>query len=234
MSIIFGNKDLENISKLYVEDIVVSPVTLNPVARQRAVAWGADFVRMGGGTRSVAITFALLEQDATKREKLMQSVREWAQVGSEKTLELPQFANKHLECAVTLFPEHSYRKWWENKIRIELTCFNNPYWTSNELIEVPCGTSFTIGGNAPPLVTIERTGTTPLTNQTYSTSTASMTFSTIPAGSMVIDLNRQTAAIGKTSFMKYYAPTSTWIVPKIGAGQVINGVGTVKYRERWV
>ena len=130
-------------------------------------------------------------------------------------------------------PDYSYRKWWENKLKLVFTCYNNPYWTSNELIEVPCGTQFSIGGSAPPLMTIERTGSA-LTDQTYATATEAMTFATIPAGNMVIDLNRQTAAIGNTSVMQYYEPTSTWIVPKIGANQYINGTGTVKDRERWI
>ena len=99
---------------------------------------------------------------------------------------------------------------------------------------VPCGTVFSIGGSAPPLVTIERSGVTALTNQTYASRTESMTFSTIPAGSMVIDLNKQTAAIGNTSIMQYYKPSSTWIEPKVGANQLITGNGTVKYRERWL
>jgi phage-related protein len=189
---------------------------------------------MGGSTRTVTLSFALLEMDIDAREQVMQDVRGWARTDKEYTLELPQFANRHLECVCTQFPDHSYRKWWENKLKIVFTCFNNPYWTSNDAVEVPCGTRFSVGGGAQPLMTIERNGTTKLTNQTYTNGSASMTFSQIPAGSLVIDLNRQTAAIGKSSIMQYYTPTSTWIVPKVGANQYINGVGTVKYRERWV
>ena len=230
----FGNTVLEDIAPVKIEDIVVSPIQLNPVARQRAINWGAEFVRMGGGTRTVTITFALLVNDKAERETAMQAIRDWAQLGSEKTLSLPQFDDRHLECAVTMLPDYSYRKWWENKLRIEFTCFNNPYWTSDEVIETPCGTRFSIGGSAPPIMTIERSGTTALTNQTYTDTKQSMKFTTIPAGKLVIDLNRQTAAIGKTSIMKYYTPTSKWITPAVGANQIINGVGTVKYRERWV
>lgn len=232
--IIFGGVDLQNIVPIKIDDIVVSPIQLNPVSRSRAIAWGSDFVRMGGGTRTVTVSFALLKSDLSDREALLQDLRDWAQIGSENTLELPQFSNKHLECAVTSLPDHSYRKWWENKLKLVFTCFDNPYWTSNEVIEVPCGTSFSVGGSAPPIMTIEKNGTTVLSNQTYSNGTESMTFSTIPTGKMVIDLNRQTAAIGKTSFMKYYKPTSTWIVPKVGANQTITGTGSVKYRERWI
>ena len=230
----FNGKDLTELFPVKIDDIVVSPIQLNPVARQRAIQYGAEFVRIGGGERTVTVTFALLDMDIDNREQVMNDLREWASIGKEYTLELPQYANRHLECAVTQLPDYSYRKWWENKLRLVFTCYNTPYWTSNELIEVPCGTSFSIGGSAPPLMTIERKGNNPLANQTFSNGTASMTFTTIPAGNMVIDLSRQTAAIGKTSIMKYYKPTSTWIVPAIGANQRITGVGTIKYRERWV
>ena len=232
--IIFNGVDLTETIPVKIEDIMVSPIQLNPVARQRAIKFGAEFVRMGGGTRTVTVNFALLEIDAGEREREMNALREWANIGAEYSLELPEFANRHLECAVTSLPDHSYRKWWENKLKLVFTCFNNPYWTSNELISTPCGTPFSIGGSAPPLMTIERTGNLALTNQTYTCGSKSMNFSTIPAGKMVIDLNRQTAAIGGTSIMKYYNPLSTWIEPKIGANQIITGNGTVNYRERWV
>lgn len=232
--IIFNGVDMTETFPVKIDDIVVSPIQLNAVARQRAIQFGSEFIRMSGGTRKVSVTFALLDIDLAERELFLQDLRNWANIGSEKTLELPQFASRHLECAVTMLPEASYRKWWENKLRIEFTCFNNPFWTSNELIEVQCGNTFSIGGSAQPLMRIEWTGSTPLTNQTYSNGVASMTFTTIPAGTFVIDLNRQTAAIGNTSVMKYYSPLSTWIVPEIGANQRINGKGTIKYRERWV
>jgi phage-related protein len=232
--IIFNGVDLTETIPVKIEDISVSPIQLNPLARQRAIEGGAEFVRMVEGTRTVTITFALLEIDPVERETAMQALRNWASIGAEYTLELPEYDTRHLECAVTQLPDYSYRKWWENKLKLVFTCYNNPYWTSNEQIEVPCGTYFSIGGSAKPIMSIERSGVTPITNQTYTNGIQSMTFSTIPAGNMVINLNRQTAAIGNTSIMQYYTPTSSWIPPKIGANQRITGVGTIKYRERWV
>ena len=232
--ILFNGVDLTETIPVKIDEIMVSPIALNPVARQRAIQFGAEFVRMGGGTRTVTITFAMLELDRAERERQMQALRDWANIGKEYTLELPEFVNKHLECAVTSLPDHSYRKWWENKLKLVFTCFDNPYWTSNDLIEVPCGNVFSIGGSATPLMTIETRRTVKQTNQTYSNGTDSMTFTQIPAGNMVIDLNRQTAAIGNISIMNYYNPLSTWIVPKVGANQIITGTRTVKYRERWL
>ena len=229
----YNDVDLTELIPVKIEDIHVAPIQLNPVARQRAVAWGADFVRMGGGTRKVTVTFALLESDINTRASLEQEIRDWAKTDKEYVLHLPQFEDRHLECVVTQLPDFSYRKWWESKLVIEFTCFANPYWTSNELITVPCGTVFSVGGSATPLMTIERNGSK-LTNQTYASRTESMLFSEIPAGALVIDLNRKTAAIGKASIMSKYKVSSTWIVPKVGANQLITGNGSIKIRERWV
>lgn len=233
--IIYNGVDLEELIPLKIEDIVVSPIQLNPVARQRAIGSGAEFVRTVGGDRKVTITFALLEMNREQRETDMQKLRTWAKPlsGKEYELKLPQFEGRHLVCACTMLPDHSYRKWFENKLRIELTCFNNPFWTSDELMQANCGASFSVGGDAPPLMTIERSGNA-LNNQTYATDKAAMTFSKIPSGSLVIDLNRQTAAVGGTSIMGNYVPTSTWIKPKAGGNQKITGNGVVKWRERWV
>ena len=230
----FNNVELTELVPVKIEDIDVSPIEMTPIARQRAINWGSDFVRMSGGTRSVTVSFAMLEMDYVERENAMNAIRTWASIGNEYTLELPQYENRHLECAVTQLPDYSYRKWWENKLKLVFTCFDNPFWTSNEQIEVPCGTVFSIGGSATPLVQITRRGLTALTNQTYTNGTESMTFATIPAGSLTIDSNRQTAQIGNTSIMNYYLPTSTWVKPKIGAYQYINGAGVIKYRERWI
>lgn len=229
----YNGVDLTDVVPVKIEDIHVSPIQLNPVARQRAIQWGADFLRMGGGIRKITVTFALLESDINVRASFEQELRDWAKTDKEYVLHLPQFDDRHLEAVVTQLPDFSYRKWWENKLVIEFTCFNNPYWTSNELISVPCGTVFNIGGSAQPLITIERNGGK-LTNQTYASREASMIFNEIPSGALVIDLNRQTAAIGKTSIMKYYRTSSTWIVPKTGANQLITGNGTIIIRERWV
>ena len=230
----FGGVELTDILPARIEDVIVSPIQLNPVARQRPIDYGADLVRIVGGVRTVTISFALLEMDSGERENAMQALRDWAQIGQQLTLELPQSETRHLEAAVTQLPDYSFRKWWENKLKLIFTCFDNPFWTSNELIEVPCGNAFSIGGSAAPLVQIERNGVTPITNCVYSSGGVQMKFTTLPAGRVVIDLNRQTAAIGNTSIMRYFDPLSSWIKPKIGASQIITGQGVVKYRERWV
>lgn len=232
----YGGVDLTDIAPVKIDDIDVSPIQLSPVARQRALAFGADFLRMGGGSRTVTVTFALLTSNLAERETYLQAIRDWAKIDTETTLELPHFDNRYLECVCTGHPEPSYRKWWEARLRLVFTCFSNPYWTSNQLIEVPCGQQFSIGGSAQPLMTIERNGVVALTDQMYTEQSGQgvLRFSTIPAGYMVIDLNKQTAGIEGVSIMQYYNPASVWIVPKVGAYQTITGNGVIKYRERWL
>lgn len=230
--IVFNGVALESVANVKIDDIRVSPIKLQPVTRPRAIRYGSEFVRMGGGERTIAITFALLDMDAINRHSAIMGISKWAKTDAEYKLELPIEPTKFLQCVCTAKPEPSTRQWWESKLRLVFTCYDNPYWTSKGEKSVNCGTQFTVLGDAPPLMRIERTLGSSASNQTYSNSAQSMTFSTIPSGDMVIDLNRQTAAVGNTSIMEYYAPSGSFIIPQIGT-QTISGTGTVKYRERW-
>lgn len=231
--IVFNGISLESVAPVKVEDIRVNPIQYNPVARPRAIQFGSDFVRMGGGTRTVVITFAILDMNRITRRAALDNISQWAKTDKEYSLELPQEPLKYLTCVCTSKPEPSLRQWWESKLRLVFTCFDNPYWTSKAEKSVSCGTQFTVLGDAPPLMRIERTVSgSAASDQSYSNSVQTMTFSTIPVGSMVIDLNKQTAAVGSSSIMQYYAPSGAFIIPKTGT-QTISGTGTVKYKERW-
>ena len=63
-----------------------------------------------------------------------------------------------------------------------------------------------------------------------------MTFSEIPVGDAVIDLDNQTAYSNNngtiTDLMQYYLPTSEFIIPRAGS-ITISGTGTIYFRERW-
>ena len=79
---------------------------------------------------------------------------------------------------------------------------------------------------------IRRTLSAAASNQSYGNGQETMIFSSIPAGDMVIDLNRETAKVGNNSIMENYVYTSHFLRPKPG-NQTITGTGTVYYRERW-
>lgn len=231
--ILFDGIALENIAPgIKIEDIRVSPIQYEPLTRPRPIRAGSDFVRNRPGIRTVTITFALFEMDKVKRHALLMNISAWAKTDKERKIELPIDPNRYLTGVCTAKPEPSTRQWFESKLRLVFTCFNNPFWTNKGERAVACGTQFVALGDAVPFMRIERTLSAQATNQTYSNGAQSMTFSTVPAGNLVIDLNEQTAMVGNTDIMQYYQPSGRFIIPKIGV-QTITGTGTVKIRERF-
>ena len=230
--IIFNGVDLDLVAPVKIVDIRVSPISMTPVARQRPISWGADFVRLTGGSRTVTIEFALLTNDRTIRQYQLRAITKWARSETPKRLMLPNHEGVYLEAICTALPEPSLRQWWESKLRIVFTTYDNPYWTNIAEKSVACGTSFTVLGDAPPLMRIENTFASTAYGQEYTNGTESMQFISSPSGAMVIDLNKQTAAVNGTSIMDKYEFNSSFLIPRTGT-QTIEGAGTVKWRERW-
>ena len=230
--IIYNDINIESVAPVRVVDVTVSPIALTPVTRQRPVQFGADFVRMSGGSRTITVTLALLTNDRAIRQKQLLDIAAWARTDTEGRLEIPGYDGLYLSCICTKLPEISLRKWWDGSMTLQFTTYDNPYWTSENEKTGTCGSLITVLGSAPPLMQITRTLSSSASNQTYSNGSESMTFSTIPAGSLVLDLNRQTAAIGSTNIMQYFTLASSFIQPKTGQ-YTISGTGTIKWRERW-
>lgn len=229
---IYDGVDIRSVADVKIEDIRVSPIQYSPVSRPRAIDAGSVFVRNKCGTRTVAVTFALLKQDRAARQAALMALSQWAKTDKEYKLEIPGHLDHYLMAVCTAKPEPSLRVWWESKLRIVFTCFDNPFWNDTSEKSVACGTSFYVLGDAPPLMRIERTLAANASNQSYGLGGNTITFSTIPAGDMVIDLNNETAKVGSNSIMQYYNVNSKWLQPAVGT-QTVTGTGTVKYRERW-
>ena len=230
--IVFDGVSLESIAGVMVEDVRVNPIDYDPVTRPRSIQAGSDFIRNRAGTRTIAITFALLDDNKVSRQAALMAVSQWAKSNQEYRLDLPGHPDHYLMAVCTSKPEPSLRQWWESKLRLVFTCYDNPYWNSIKEKSVSCGTTFFALGDAPPLMRIERTLGSAASDQSYSMGGKTITFSTIPAGDMVIDLNRQTAVVGSSSIMQYYNVNSRFPVPRPGT-ITVTGTGTVKYRERW-
>lgn len=230
--IIFDGIDIQSVAGVKIEDVRVSPVEIIPTTRSRPIAPGSVFVRNRYGIRTVSVTFALLSDDMNQRQAALLAVSEWAKSDAEYKLELPGHPDHYLMAVCTNKPEPSTRQWWESKLRLVFTCIENPFWNDRVEKSVSCGTSFRVLGDAQPLMRIERTLSGAASNQSYGLNGNTITFSTIPAGNMVIDLNNQTAVVGNASIMQYYNVNSRFLIPKTGI-QTVSGTGTVKYRERW-
>ena len=230
--IIYDGVSLESVADVKIEDVRVNPIAYEDVANPRAIRGGSDFVRSRAGTRTVIITFSVLENDEYTRQRMLMAISEWAKNDKEYRLEVPGHPEHYLVGKCTEKPDPSLRQWWESRLRLVFTCYDNPYWNSKGEKSVACGTAFHVLGDAPPLMRIERTLGSAASNQSYVLDGKTMAFSTIPAGDMVIDLDRQTAVVGSTDIMQYYKFDSRFLIPRTG-NLTITGTGTVKYRERW-
>lgn len=231
--IVFNGVSLNSVAGVKIDDVRVSPIEYADVVRDRAIRGGADFVRSRATTRTVVITFALLDDDKINRQKALMAISVWAKNDKEYRLELPGHPEHYLMAICTSKPDPSLRQWWENNLRLVFTCYDNPYWNAKAEKTVACGTDFYVLGDAPPLMRIERTVSgSAVSDQSYGLNGNTITFSTIPVGDMVIDLDRQTAVVGSSDIMQYYNINSKFLIPKTGA-QKVTGTGTVKYRERW-
>ena len=230
--IFFDSVDIQSVAGVMIEDIRVSQIENNPVTRSRPVTPGSVFVRNRYGTRTVSVTFALLSDDRNQRQADIMAVSAWAKSDKEYKLELPGHPDHYLTAICTSKPEPSLRQWWEAKLRLVFTCIENPFWTDRMEKSVACGTQFRVLGDAEPLMRIERSLGSAASSQSYGLNGNTITFSTIPAGNMVIDLNKQTAVVGSSSIMGYYNVNSRFLIPATGL-QTVTGTGTVKWRERW-
>ena len=230
----FNGSALESIAPVKIVDVVVSPIQMSPTARQRPVQWGAQFVRMTGGSRTATITFSLMTEDLDERQDQIRNITAWATGSPLAKLMLPYRDGVYLMAGCTSLPEPSTRQWWENRLRLVFSTFDDPYWISMYERNASCGSAFTVMGDAPdgPLMRIERTLSASASNQIYGNGTESMTFSSIPAGALVIDLNHQTAAVNGTSIMANYTMGSSFLIPRNGV-QTITGTGSIIWRERW-
>ena len=231
--IVFDGVSLDSIADVMIKDVRVSPINQDEVARPRAIRGGSVFVRSRAASRTVVITFALLDEDEINRQASLMAISQWAKNDKAYRLELPGHPDHYLMAVCTDKPEPSMREWWESKLRLVFTCIDNPYWNAKFEKSVVCGTAFNVLGDAPPLMRIERTVSgSAASNQSYALDGRTITFSSIPVGNMVINLDDQTAVVGSTNIMQYYNVNSKFLIPRTGS-QTITGTGTVKYRERW-
>jgi predicted phage tail component-like protein len=228
----FNGVGMETVAPVCIEDIVVSPIQLSPQSRQRPVRFGADFVRMGGGTRTVTVTFALLTQDILERNAQIESLLKWAYSREPKRLELPTKSGRYLMAVCTQLPGPSARQWFESSLTLVFTCYD-PFWYDVVEHHANCGDDpFYVNGSGEPVMRIEDTLDT-AAQRVYSDGTDTMTFTLVPAGDLVIDLEQQTAKVDGVSCMDQFTFSSSFILPHTGQ-TTITGSGTVYWRERWL
>lgn len=231
--IYFNGVALESVAPVMVEDIRIAPVQRTVTAADRPIMPGAQFVRVKDGGRSVVISFGIPTEDTDARQMALEAVARWAGYRQEGRLVLPHKEGRFLSCICTQMSEPSMRQWWESRLSVTFTTFDNPYFTSVSERAVACGTQLVTSGDAPPLMRITATLVNESNDLSFSDGTNTMSFAGVPAGELEIDLNRQTAAVDGASIMEHYVFGSDFIAPHAGA-MLITGAGTVQWRERWI
>ena len=247
--IVFDGVVLEDIAPVRIEDIRVNPVEMNATTRARAIFPGSQFVRMRYGTRTISITFAVQVENMAARQAALLAISQWAKSDKAYKLELPMHPDKYLECVCTGKPEPSVRQWWEAKLRLTFTCYDNPFWTSKIERSKKCNRDFYIFGDAPPLMRIERNVASAVSStQRYTYKGRYIRLSALPAGKMIIDLNKQTitntasnvtSSIISNVIVSSGGYQSSFPIPEPGAAYVTEAGnsgedGVVYYRERWL
>ena len=110
--LLFNGVAFEDVAAVNVVDIVVSPITQAVTAVDRAVLSGSDFVRIRGKTRTITVTFALLDQDRDARCESMEAIRRWAASDKPQRLMLPDRIGQYIDAICTTFPQLSIRERW--------------------------------------------------------------------------------------------------------------------------
>ena len=96
--IVFNGVSLNSVAGVKIDDVRVGPIEYADVVRDRAIRGGADFVRSRATTRSVTITFALLDDDKINRQKALMAISVWAKNDKEYRLELPDRRRRNYQC----------------------------------------------------------------------------------------------------------------------------------------
>jgi predicted phage tail component-like protein len=225
----FNGVAMDEAANVKIVDILISPMQVRETVRERVLRSGADFVRVTGGTRTVSVTFALLDNDRERRQEALLALNAWATSEKPGRLVFKDHPGRYLTGICTGYPEPSLRQWW-GTLQITWTCYD-PYWYAMTEKVVDCGTAFKALGSAVPYIRITDTVST-AGSRTYTDGTDSMTFANVPTGELVIDLERQTASVDNTSIMQGFNFASTFLQPK--RAMTISGTGKVRYTERWV
>jgi predicted phage tail component-like protein len=230
--IYYGGEALETVAPVKIVDIVDSGVQIVPKTRDRPIRPGTDFVRNHLSERTITVTFALLTQDMLARNAQIESLLKWAYSREPKRLELPTKSGRYLMAVCTQLPGPSARQWFESSLTLVFTCYD-PFWYDVVEHHANCGDDpFYVNGSGEPVMRIEDTLDT-AAQRVYSDGTDTMTFTLVPAGDLVIDLEQQTAKVDGVSCMDQFTFSSSFILPHTGQ-TTITGSGTVYWRERWL
>lgn len=230
--LVYDGRAMEDVAPVNLIDVQIGPIKRQITARDRALRSGADFVRIRGQTRAIAITYALRESDADVRAGWQQAVLTWAIRQGPRKLLLPDRQARYIEAICTAPPEYLTREWWK-PCKMVFTAYD-PYFVDTDERYAACGTGFMVNGSAEPKMRIRAELDAAISDPVWTRNgnESIRLRGSVGPGALEIDLNAQTITLNGYSLMRQYRFDSTFFSPALGCN-VIDGPGRVYWRERW-
>lgn len=234
--VLFNGVSLESISNtIHVIQCVVSQPAINPVTIAPTLADGEIFARRRYGTRTVTITFVVMDNNTTNRAATIRKIYQWAHSSTEKKLVVPQESNGYLNAVCTELPTNAGREYWQT-LGLVFTCYD-PFYHANT--EKNCSVSQTVVVSQFENTDwrIEQTVSTGLTYPQWSLDGLQISFNVLTAGALKINGSTHTATTNDGSVLPALMFGSRFFTLKTGNNSIetSNGAGgTIYWRERWL
>lgn len=232
----FNNKRLEDISnEIRILDVIVNPPSVRTTSIAPALADGETFARRQYGPRRVDVIFSVLENDPERHSQIMHSINQWAYSDQEKRLTVPQEQNGYLMAVCTDFPPDSARDYWE-PVTLSFTC-HSPYFRANFERSEDISNTIHINRADDPDWRIEFAISSALTSPTWGIGDKQLIFSSLAAGSLVLEKRTGTATLDGASVLPSLLLGSRFFQLRRGANTIDtqNGAGgRIFWRERWI
>ena len=234
--IVYRGINITDIAPVDIADIVVQTVKRSAVTRARPLQPGTEFVRITDQQRVINITLADLTNDMESRISEIEAINAWAAGDEPGKLVLPYCDGKYFDAVCTQYIEPSFRQWWETKLKLVFTAYD-PYYNAPAENHLALGNAARITGSAEPLVRIETVLESSASGLAWTdgTNTLTLTGGTIPAGTVTVDLNRQTIMHSNGTSLSSMLTLASRFPPIKKVMEITSASGgTLIWRERYV
>ena len=232
----FNGIEINQVAPVNVLDVVISAAPVNVATLDVPLLVGSKFVRRKIGTRTVTVTFVLMEEDEEARRRYLADIVEWATSDQEQVLKSTPDANGHLMAVCSQYPEQSSKQYWE-VLTLAFTASDPRYIENNEHTESASG-EISVTKKQAPLFRIEQTISSAISDATWRLGSEFVKLSgQVSPGKLVIDFDRESVTLNGESVAEKVTIDSTFFKLSQGKNKIVceNGAGGSAYwRERWI
>lgn len=232
----FNGIEINEVAPVNVLDVVISAAPVNVAMLDVPLAVGSKFVRRKIGTRTVTVTFVLMEEDEEARRGYIADIVDWATSDREQVLKSTPDANGHLMAVCSQYPEQSSKQYWE-VLTLEFTA-SDPRYVENNEHTASATSKITVQKKQSPLFRIEQNISSAISSPTWRLGSEFVKLEgQVSPGNLVIDFERESVTLNGESIAEKVTIDSTFFKLVKGENQIAceNGAGgAVHWRERWI